>query len=99
MGKEHCGEESNYCDEDCEEEGESTLTLDCRKRHDAGVEWEFHRDLSGWDFCYVLILQWRTAFLTSSLQSSRTNITHMCLAGLVMKMLGMNNTHATQINI
>ena len=42
MGKEHCGEESNYCDEDCEEEGESTLTLDCRKRHDAGVDGEFH---------------------------------------------------------
>ena len=42
MSKEHCGDESNYCDEDCEEEGESTLTLDCRKRHDAGDEWEFH---------------------------------------------------------
>ena len=42
MGEEHRSKESDDGDKDGEEERESTLTLDCRKRHDARVEWEFH---------------------------------------------------------
>ena len=41
----------------------------------------------GMVFCYVLIFQEPTAFLTSGLQAGGANITHICLADGVMKMM------------